>query len=748
MQELFPGSRRVRTGAVLTAAAFLGGAALSDASMAGVASFADVSIAGAVALPYSAALFTGGLLRCVISGIVGKNIVRLTAMLIALTVRLFADTDGKPALTGGVAAASVIAAGAGVSALIGELPYKLFFYIFYGAAAGACSGCISHVLLSLRRQRLLRIKGISGFAYGMVFTLLISSLSSSRIGGIPLDIGLAAGTAASLAGAYFYGSVGGAVCGVLTVCGAFLASAENGAAASLLPAAALLTGCIKRQKYSVSALAFVVTSFLLIVLSGFTDQSIRTAVSELCGVVIFVLAAPFWSDRWIAAGDGGAGELLPELIMARNRHLSGILGSVCRDIESVAGTGNGSEKADSRAEQETVCSDCWKRSVCHSSEGMQTERGFRILESLPEITSETFPYELAGCVRRERIMRAFGQMRMRKMSDMALGLGSRGTVCSLSEQLKLSQELLRTVRADSDGIRFSKPLSERIESRLERRGAEAERVFAYYNAAGRIVAELYLPESDEPESDGRLCDLIADELGVQVVSGCRSVTGEGQRLIVSEPAGLSAEICTSSISADDSGCGDTTAAFSDGERQYIVLSDGMGCGAEAARISQRTAELFRRLVCGGAELTAAVRLINSVIPAYIGEESFATLDAACVDTDRGKLTLVKSGAADTLILRGGNVMKVSASTFPVGISGEADVFAAEYDFTAGDTAVMFSDGVSENEYLFIKELLLGGGSPGAIAEEICRKAEVFNQASRSDDVTVIVFRVTENSQKI
>ena len=64
-----------------------------------------------------------------------------------------------------------------------------------------------------------------------------------------------------------------------------------------------------------------------------------------------------------------------------------------------------------------------------------------------------------------------------------------------------------------------------------------------------------------------------------------------------------------------------------------------------------------------------------------------------------------------------------------------------YDFEDGDIVIMFSDGIDESEYRFIKELLLSGDDLKHIVSEICAKAELFRPTVRTDDVTVIGIRV-------
>ena len=73
--------------AVCAAAGFV----LSGAKVGGVASFADISLAGAVGLPYSAAVFTGSMVRCIISGTVGRNIVKLSASALIVIIKMFLE---------------------------------------------------------------------------------------------------------------------------------------------------------------------------------------------------------------------------------------------------------------------------------------------------------------------------------------------------------------------------------------------------------------------------------------------------------------------------------------------------------------------------------------------------------------------------------------------------------------------------------------------------------------------------------
>ena len=107
------------------------------------------------------------------------------------------------------------------------------------------------------------------------------------------------------------------------------------------------------------------------------------------------------------------------------------------------------------------------------------------------------------------------------------------------------------------------------------------------------------------------------------------------------------------------------------------------------------------------------------------------------------MTSIKSGAAATIIRKGEDVVKISSPTFPIGISTQAELYTSEQELDAGDMIVMFSDGISENAYLFIKELLLSESSIMDIVREITEKADFFNPTLHSDDITVMGIQIKE-----
>jgi len=91
----------------------MSGFVFSGASMVGTSAFSDISIAGAAGLVGSGAVFMGSLLRGFADASIGKNIVKLSAMVMIIIAKLLMDNKRSPMLCGIYTALSVLFFGIG-----------------------------------------------------------------------------------------------------------------------------------------------------------------------------------------------------------------------------------------------------------------------------------------------------------------------------------------------------------------------------------------------------------------------------------------------------------------------------------------------------------------------------------------------------------------------------------------------------------------------------------------------------------
>lgn len=190
-------------------------------------------------------------------------------------------------------------------------------------------------------------------------------------------------------------------------------------------------------------------------------------------------------------------------------------------------------------------------------------------------------------------------------------------------------------------------------------------------------------------------------------------------------------------------CGDVIISFEFDGKYYMIISDGMGSGREAALTSGICVSLLRRLIEAGAGLDAALKLLNGIIR-QSGMECSTTVDIAEIDMIAGEARFIKSGAAPSFILRGGSIFRLQSKTVPIGIIRALDAEMIKFTIESGDRIVMVSDGAarSYDEVPWLLELLSTDdcvlhGRPGDAAERILEES-----AKRSaDDVTVGVIEV-------
>ena len=722
---------------IVFTASFMTGFLLADTKIAGVASFVDISAAGALGLPAATAVFTGSIIHSIFMRSVGKNIIKISSLILIMIIKMFAETKNSPKVCGITTAMSIIASGAAVSSIIGEVFYKLVFYIIYGIIAGVGAYSLSVVTEGFDEKFIVDFSSARGCAYAVVYTLLIAVLCTVSL---PLiNLGAIAGILVTLIAAYKHGSSGGALCGSLAACGAFLVSEQSGMAIVLLPVSGIITGYVSKQKHTISAMVFLTVSFMLTVLSGAASERTDTILNLLLGTLLFSAIAPYFSDRLIKTGN----EVNSGTLALMNKRMNFLSASV-RDVRCQYAKLSDILSNDSEVNNDInricreVCTGCHKRLACWKNDSCKTSDGFRKLAVMTEISEEKFPYELEECLHKREIAGLIEKSSHENAVTRLIEMRFSESRKLLLEQIKIIEEVISNAGHQPE-LRFSDETVRKVRTKLEKYAIVPNDITACYNTADRLLIELYFSGNEHAEEVIRICDLISDELHIPLAASEPVFSGEEVRIRLFEEPKYALEVYGVSMSADENReNGDTSHIFGDGTGiSYIVLSDGMGSGKAAALESGMVVKLFRRLINSGIDYKTAVKLINSVMFAKSGNEAFATLDAARIDLDTGELTIIKSGASATLIRHNGGIMKVSSSSFPIGIYEHSEIFTGSYEFNEGDIMIMLSDGISENEYRFIRELLMQGDDLKEIVDEIYAKSNVFKHDSHDDDVTVI-----------
>lgn len=191
-------------------------------------------------------------------------------------------------------------------------------------------------------------------------------------------------------------------------------------------------------------------------------------------------------------------------------------------------------------------------------------------------------------------------------------------------------------------------------------------------------------------------------------------------------------------------CGDTHSLIKIDERTFLcALSDGMGSGGEARRVSDSALTLIESFCRAGMPADAALSAVNGLLAAG-SEETFACVDAATVHLDTGEAEIVKIGSPFSFLVTKEQIEVLESESLPLGILDSVHPTVLRRTLADGDALVFVSDGVSEafGSGADAAEALggLSAANPQQLAEELLARA-LARAGEAKDDMTVVAIRL-------
>lgn len=196
----------------------------------------------------------------------------------------------------------------------------------------------------------------------------------------------------------------------------------------------------------------------------------------------------------------------------------------------------------------------------------------------------------------------------------------------------------------------------------------------------------------------------------------------------------------------------------------VLAGDVMGKGIGAALIAARINDAYRRvfaemLAAQPATLPAPAAVVNAIhaamTPQLLDSGTFVTLALLRCDLSAQSLTWVNAGHTPTLLLAAGRdeAGELLGTNLPLGVAASESYVQHGAPFAAGDTLLIYSDGLSEavdaerNEYggERIKALLAqrGDASPAQILDRLRTDLHRFTGGAKgTDDRSAIVIRAS------
>ena len=738
---------------------FLSGFILSNATLNGGQSPLVVGLIGALSLSESIFAFLGAILAYLVTGRITEALTELCSMVLILVVKvIFSEFIRKELKSAGLAfltATAYIFCGLAVSFAM-TLPTVAFLLVL---CKGVLCGCGAFFLImtmsAARQERRLVISGTAGAALGVVFMLAIASLSAASFSFF--NLGRTLGILVVLLAARKFKYAGGAVCGALVTCGTVLYSPEMGRATMLLAVAGLAAGIFAEFGTLPTAFFFISANALGLIAIGVTPETARILVDVLFATLAFVLVPERLTAQILGVNAISRDKSRINALTASKLDFAAkTIREVRKSVEQISSALEKKNVENDVAVSvcDRICGKCRNNLYCWENEFDRSFQHFtaikQTLERKGKVQTEELPAGLSKCFKRSELVDCFNESYQQELVEKRAGRRLNEMRGILYEQFSGMEDMLQQIsREIVEASEYDDELSKAVKSFLLDFGAQQPRVCVFFSSFGKIRIEAFYEGQltlSEVELAVEVSEIVDRDLELPQI-----FTANGySKLCLIEKTAFMLEFATSQKTGrGEEVCGDKYEIFQDGlGNAYLILSDGMGSGKMAALDSMMASSLLVRLLKAGVGFSAAVRIINSSMLVKSSDESFATLDVACVNLYTGRLDILKMGASATFVRTGKRVSCVEASSLPVGILRDLEPDKRSTILKEGDAVVMLSDGIEEKNYTFIREMLLkeNPASPKELTREILEKSYESIEPAKADDITVLMAMVKANNE--
>lgn len=702
------------------------------------------AVTAAVSPANGAAAFAGSLAAFFLSGDLGRAVTEIAAMpAIIISKAALAGLFGKrlsPAFSGAHAGAAYLICGV-IAAFFGKMSGALILaLLFRGALCGGAAYFAVKFLYAAAED--FSFKDGIRVSAAAVYALCICMLCGISLGGF--NAGRAAGAFVSAAAAYLFGGGTGAAAAAVSAMAAGTASAAFLGTSPVLICAAAAAGVLRKKGRLAVSAAYICAGLGCCLILGMPSDSPKLMTDMVCAAAVFC----FLPDRLCRLPVFRTSAAFSETVRhfgGRLKFAAAAVSEANKNFRKAAEVLDRNESTNEISEEVCgkVCARCRKAAACGDGAYLRAAEDF--IEKKGYITEKELPAGLESCPQKNLLAEAFNAAYRKVRLERRLAESAEEMRELTGEYLGFAENALEALSLRSENFpACDEELSARIRGILIKAGAKVPAVSAFFDGEGRLYAECFY--------EGAL-RISAEELAEKISAAAERELdvpesfsiGNTTRLCFHEPATFEAEIGSASANGREKTSGDFGAVFRDGFGSVtVLLSDGMGSGARAAVESSMTVSLLTRLLRAGIGAEAALRLINLTLLTKSREECFSTVDMLTVNLFTGKAELIKLGAAQSFIKTNGTVKTAEDRSTPVGIVASAEVNVRTFRLSDGDEAVMFTDGICEDCYLKIRELMMSTGVTAKdCAERIIAAAERDKERDiyRMDDKTVYVLKL-------
>ena len=395
---------------------------------------------------------------------------------------------------------------------------------------------------------------------------------------------------------------------------------------------------------------------------------------------------------------------------------------------------------------ETVCKRCPNHPVC-IKKGLKT--GLSKLVEVGVIKGRVslidVPKELADiCSDQSGVLYALGSQLNEYRKHTLEAENAKDGRALLAKQAQGVSEILKNLALEQ-----SAPLSFRTE--------KEKKLDVDLLKAGVVCSEILLSGEDETptlslitygKADVKKIAAVASlSLGIPLIISERFTLGKDKFCCIlrKKPVFDAAFGVITKRKTGETASGDTHSVIKIDERRFMLaLSDGMGSGEYARKISESTVSLLESFYRAKMPSPLVLSTVNKLLT-FSKEESFACVDVASVDLDTGIADVVKIGSPMGFILSENSLKILDGGALPLGILDSIRPDAKSYELKENDVLLFLSDGItgafpsSADLYEALKRIPVI--NPQELVESLAQQALSLYGGVAKDDMTALAVRL-------
>lgn len=731
--------------------------AAANASLLGeLAPFGAAAVAAAKRRDAVGATF-GAIMGYIFSMSTGNNARYVASVLVVLGLKLVLERFAE----GDVLAVLIAAAGSGFSsfgyaAMTAISGYGEGIALAETAISAGSTYFFKRTSTALEHRKSLAVLSESDKACViMTAAIATTALTTVKVGSLSMGGMIAALTVLIAAG---YGKEsGGAVAGVAVGTAIALSGGTTDEAFSGFAIGGLISGIFAVFGKAGCVIAFVAVRLMLCLLQA-NEYPIFTSVYEAAiAAGVFVLIPEKLGKRIFGISsileNTADSATVKNLILSKMGSAASALMELSEITRKVARATGKADTADlstvlNRAAENicggcSFCEECWNENFYTTKEAFcEMGRAAKKCHS-PQLSAEFS----TRCSKNRELYSAVCSKYNEEVKNAATERRAKNIRSAVTDQFDGMAIFLKDVAADAASLKCTdKKLSMAVKNVFEGRNIPLFASVCYYMTDGCLGLEVSAAKERLKNADmDEITSELEDVCGCDLSKPYERDTENARRLIFCEKPLLEAEFGKASINAEgEKLCGDTSEFFVD---QYgcahMILSDGMGSGAEAALDSMMAAGMVSKMVQNGFRFKSAIRLVNSALLLKSEDESLATADAVSVNLYTGRTNFYKAGAAPSFVMKRGQISSVTCTSMPAGIVSGVDYDESSMVLFSGDMVVMVTDGVTDvgEEWIPSEIRALAERSAEEIASSIANTAKKRRSDGHSDDITVMVMKL-------